>query len=280
MEVQRNKSGHILWTDKLIQFILDNKDNISKIHRETNIRNATISKKLIELGVTERTLGTPRIYTVNENIFDVIDSNEKAYYLGLLASDGSLNQNSSLIRIALEENDKYLLEQFNAFVESNRPIFQANGSHVCETCINSFHMQKALINKGIGYQKSYTLKAPNIDSKYGKAFTLGLFDGDGSITHTTSNNQDAYAFRLTGTKDILEYCLQFLYIYDNKYYLNLAHKCDTTYDLRIIGNYRVFKLFENLYQDNFDKPMKRKYDRFLELKAKAPKRRNSLSKLS
>jgi len=124
-------------------------------------------------------------------------------------------------------------------------------------------MQNALIDKGVGYNKSYELKAPNIDPKYGKAFVLGLFDGDGSITHTVSNNQDAYAFRLVGTKDILEYCLQFLYIYDNKYYLTLAHRCEQTYDLRVIGNYRVCQLFEDLYKDNFNKPMKRKFDRFV-----------------
>lgn len=280
MEVQRNSNGHIFWTDELIKFILDNKNNISEIQRQTGIRKATISKKLTELGITERSSGRPKIYTVDEHIFDIIDSNEKAYYLGLLASDGSLNQNSSLIRLSLEEYDKYLLEQFNNFVKSNRPIFQSAGSHVCEACINSFHMQEALKDKGIGYQKSYNLKAPNIDTKYGKAFVLGLFDGDGSITYSNSQNQDAYAFRLTGTKEILEYCLQFLYIYDNKYYLTLAHNCNTTYDLRVIGNYRVAQLFEHLYQDNFNKPMKRKYDRFLELKQKAPKRRNSFSKLS
>lgn len=232
------------------------------------------------MGFPERSKGSPRKYFVNENIFDEIDNLEKAYYLGLLASDGSLNQNSSLIRLSLHEKDKYLLEQFNNFIQSNRPIFKSNNSKVCEVCINSFHMQQALIEKGIVYQKSYNLTAPKIDNKFGKAFTLGLFDGDGSITHTTSNNQDAYAFRLIGTKEILEYCLQFLYIYDNKYYLNLAHNCRQTYDLRVIGNYRVYKLFEDLYKDNFNNPMKRKYDRFLELKAKAPKGRNFLSKLS
>ena len=192
-----------------------------------------------------------------------------------------MNQNSPLIRLGLEENDRYLLEQFNDFVGSNRPIFQSINSKMCEASINSFHMQNALIDKGVGYQKSYNLKAPNIDKIYGKAFVLGLFDGDGSITRSIIDDKYAsYAFRLIGTKEILEYCLQFLYIYDCKYYLTLAHRCQTTYDLRVVGNYRVFKLLENLYEDNFDKPMKRKYDRFLELKQKAPRRRNSPSKLS
>ena len=280
MEVQRNKCGHILWTQELLDFIIENKYNISKASKEIRVRTATISKKLTELGIVERS-GSLRKYTINEHIFDTIDSNEKAYYLGLLASDGSLNQNSSLIRLGLEEKDKYLLEQFNNFVGSNRPIFQSTNRKLCEACINSFHMQNALIDKGIGYQKSHNLKAPNIDEKYGKAFVLGLFDGDGSITCSLIDGKyKSYAFRLVGTKEILEYCLQFLYIYDNKYYLTLAHRCQTTYDLRVVGNYRVLKLLEDLYQDNFDKPMKRKYDRFLELKQKAPRRRNSPSKLS
>jgi len=131
MEIQRNASGHILWTEELINYIITNHLNISKISKETGIRKQTISKKLNDLGITDRAFGGIRKYTINETIFDNIDSLEKAYYLGLLASDGSLNKNSSLIRLSLHANDKYLLEQFNQFVGSNRPIFQSTNSSVC-----------------------------------------------------------------------------------------------------------------------------------------------------
>lgn len=264
----------------MIKFIIEHKDNISYIHKETGIRNQTISKKLDTLGVTERTNGRLPIYSKDENIFSNIDSNEKAYYLGLLAADGSLNKNSTLIRLSLHKDDQYLLEQFNAFMKSNRPIFQGANKNCFEVCINSKKIQEDLIKIGIGYNKSYTLKAPNIDDKFGKAFVLGLFDGDGSIIISNQNGYEHYEFRITGTKDILEYVVRFLYIEDNKYSIGLEHRCQQTYQLRIFGNYRVYKLLENLYKNNFDRPMKRKYDRFLRLQAKAPKKRNFLSKLS
>lgn len=281
MKVQRNQNGHILWTDSLLNFIIANRDNISYISRETGIRKQTISKKLTELGYKERTRGHVRQYHCNEHAFQEIDTVEKAYYLGLLAADGSLNKKSSLIRLSLHQDDKYLLEQFNRFVESDRPIFQSKNSSCCEACINSFIMQQDLLKLGIGYDKSYNLTRPRINDKMGKAFTLGLFDGDGSITISHKGDKYlAYEFKVIGTKDILSYIVNFLYIYDGKYTINLEHNCSSTYQLRVSGNYRVYTLLKDLYSNNFDKPMKRKYDRFLQLQNMAPRRRNSPSKLS
>lgn len=141
-------------------------------------------------------------------------------------------------------------------------------------------MQQDLLDKGIGYNKSYELKAPNIDDVYGKFFVLGLFDGDGCISISNNGGYESYCFRITGTKDILEYAVRFLFIYDNKYSISLEHRCSNTYQLRVNGNYRVYKLLEDLYNNNYPYSMKRKYDRFLKLQNKAPKRRNSFSKLS
>lgn len=264
----------------MVNFIILNRENISYIHRVTGIRKQTISKKLISLGYIDRTQGRVRTYTCNENIFHDINSIEKAYYLGLLAADGSLNRDSNLIRLSLSEEDYYLLEQFNAFIESNRPIYKHKDCKCCEVCINSRIMQQDLINKGIGYNKSYTLKAPNIDDIYGKSFVLGLFDGDGNISISNNGGYETYCFRITGTKDILKYAIKFLYIYDNKYNIQLEHNCSVTYQLRVDGNYRVYCLLQDLYNNNYLKSMRRKYDRFLKLQAKAPKRRNSFSKLS
>jgi hypothetical protein len=266
MKVQRNRNGHISWTDELINFIIENRYNISYASRETGIRNQTISRKLNQLGYTDRTKGNLRKYTVNENIFDNIDSKEKAYYLGLLAADGSLNQNSSLVRLSLHNNDKYMLEQFNDFVGSNRPIFSNKNDCCSEACINSFYMQKSLIKFGVGYQKSYNLKAPNINNLYAKSFILGLFDGDGSISKTIDKDgYPHYSFRITGTKDILEYCASHLYIFDGKYSIKLEHRCKDTYQLSVIGNKKTALLLLDLYDNNFNKPLKRKYFRFQEL---------------
>lgn len=226
MIVQRKSNGHILWTDELIKFLIENKNNISYIHRETGIRQQTISKKLTELGVIERTKGRLPKYTKNEKIFSKIDTKEKAYYLGLLAADGSLNQKSTLVRLALHEDDIELLQQFNDFLESNRPIFKSSNKSCYEVCVNSKQIQEDLIKLGVGYNKSYELKAPDIPDIFGKSFTLGLFDGDGSIVISKQNKYEHFEFRVTGTKEILEYIVQFLYIKDNKYSIQLEHRCE------------------------------------------------------
>ena len=55
-----------------------------------------------------------RIYTLNENYFEQIDTQEKAYFLGFLWADGC-NCNG-VIHLVLQEKDKYILEKFNELI--------------------------------------------------------------------------------------------------------------------------------------------------------------------
>lgn len=52
-----------------------------------------------------------RKYWRNSNYFDVIDTPNKAYFLGLLSSDGCNNTDARQIIISLSEEDGYLLER-------------------------------------------------------------------------------------------------------------------------------------------------------------------------
>ena len=52
-------------------------------------------------------------FCINPNYFQTIDSNKKAYFLGLLMSDGYICENvySKEFGIALQSSDKYILEE-------------------------------------------------------------------------------------------------------------------------------------------------------------------------
>lgn len=54
-------------------------------------------------------------YTFNENIFSIIDNEEKAYWLGFLYADGYLTD-QGLFGCALQEKDKAHLNKFLTFL--------------------------------------------------------------------------------------------------------------------------------------------------------------------
>ena len=64
-----------------------------------------------------------KIYTINEDYFDIIDTEEKAYLLGFLYADGNHFTKKNRITIGLQEKDKHILEKFNELIGSNRPLF-------------------------------------------------------------------------------------------------------------------------------------------------------------
>ena len=48
----------------------------------------------------------------HRHIFDQIDTQEKAYWLGFILADGYLNTNKHMLRIKLGDKDKHHLEKF------------------------------------------------------------------------------------------------------------------------------------------------------------------------
>src|ERR1700686_1372684 len=89
--------------------------------KKFNIDNNSIKNRLIKHGIQLRTLSEAnRIYSFDENIFEKIDSHEKAYWLGFLASDGSIYNNA--IKIGLSFKDFAHLEKFRYFLKADHPI--------------------------------------------------------------------------------------------------------------------------------------------------------------
>ena len=144
-----------------------------------------------------------KVAILNHNYFDNIDSEEKAYFLGLLTADGNIQHhikkgNSWTITLELMKDDKYLVEQFGKAVESDKQVkeyvnnsgFQKkNGKpHVeCRLTLSSSHMAKTLIEKyGIVPNKSLVLNIlPQLSDIYMPHYIRGYMDGNGSITYHT-----------------------------------------------------------------------------------------------
>lgn len=149
---------------------------------------------------------------VNNFIFEKIDSEEKAYWLGFMYADGNIqydeSKNINRIELGLQARDRSHLVKFKNFLQSTRdPKFRekTNSYRVMFSCKN---MCEDLIKLGCTPRKSLTLKFPSynqVPKKLIKHFVRGYFDGDGSIS--LKENSIIVNISILGTKEFLEQML-------------------------------------------------------------------------
>ena len=142
-----------------------------------------------------------RQYYCDFNYFANIDNHDKAYIIGLLASDGCLfkrSEHQGLWQITLQEGDRLILEKISLKIQSDKPILVGNRNiknknhkNTCTLSINSDKMYNNLCDVGLFDSKTYYIKSIDlkIPNKYWKDYFRGYFDGDGSINiHKPKSN--------------------------------------------------------------------------------------------
>lgn len=127
----------------------------------------------------------------NRNIFNKIDNEEKAYWLGFIVADGYLNINKHMLRIKLGNRDRSHLIKFIKFIGGNEEMLKSEihsetGNENFYVSLYSKEVMNDLLSLGIEQAKSGKEKVCNIDKKYYRDFIRGLWDGDGFIRENLS----------------------------------------------------------------------------------------------
>lgn len=140
----------------------------------------------------------------NRNIFNKIDNEEKAYWLGFIVADGYLNINKHMLRIKLGNRDRSHLIKFIKFVGGNEEMLKSEihsetGNENFYVSLYSKEVMNDLISLGIEQAKSGKEKVCNIDKKYYRDFIRGLWDGDGFIRENLSG------IGLVGSEEVLAF---------------------------------------------------------------------------
>lgn len=213
-----------------------------------------------------------RKYKVNEKYFDLIDSANKAYFLGLLASDGCNYVRSGTIQIQLQIQDIHILEQLRIDIQSERPIskFTRKNREYCMLRINSRLISNRLEQLGIRARKSLTLEFPEIPDKVLPDFIRGYFDGDGSLGYYKKKEQFNLSFAVTQQfgKELQKILLSKFGLKANLILrTKKGYSIKNTYQL-CTGNMIKLKLFFAWIYDNAEIFLARKYERYLLLKAR------------
>lgn len=247
---------------------LYNDYSVSQIASIYNVSKKTILNLLHDNNVKMRDAKLcHRKYMLNEFYFDTIDSQEKAYILGLLWADG-YNDEKGHISISLQEQDIDILEKIKKQINTNIPLnyrkfseYRAGWKNQYRLFINSKHISKKLSEYGMYSNKSLTAKFPDwLDKKLYPHFIRGYLDGDGHI----GNRLVSFAgsiYLIPKIKEILENeCEACCYIYKGTGCLNLH-----------INKKQSRANVLNYMYKNANIYLQRKYDKYLEMMAKINK---------
>ena len=115
---------------------------VTEIGRLLNLDRGQISKKLKELGYsTERN-------PIQKDIFSIIDSEEKAYWLGFLYADGYVNKIQGQVAVALKEEDLQHLKKLKNFLKCNNKISYDKTNHAYKLSFCCSQITNDLIKLG------------------------------------------------------------------------------------------------------------------------------------
>ena len=221
-----------------------------------------------------------RTYSINEKYFEKIDTEDKAYFLGLMYADGNIF--GSRMKIGLQEKDKNILEKFKKYIKYNGPLMLRKGGKRDDgwgVRKNQYILQivnqkisKSLSNLGCIPKKSLVLQFPTekqVPKKWIRHFIRGVMDGDGYFSkyNIKANKTTKMQVCLVSTIMFLEKLTTILKEeLDINTFITKRHKerNTVTRQMFISGTNQVTKFLNWIYKDS-TVSLDRKYLKYKEI---------------
>ena len=251
------------------------------LSKEYNITNVAISALLKRHGFISKSQSElQRKYFINENFFDIIDTEEKSYILGLLYADGYNNINRNSVNLSLQEKDKKVLEQITELIQPTKPLqfilaskkigFEKS-NHQYRLVIANKHISNQLLNLGCIQTKTFKITFPTeeqVPKELQRHFIRGYFDGDGYIGICKKKG----LIDIVGTKDL---CDSFASIFKNELNINtyqrqrFPERKNNIWSIAISGNKQIKLFCDYIYNEAtiYIERKHIKYKEFLDLNA-------------
>ena len=203
--------------------------------------------------------------TFNNTIFNKIDTEEKAYWLGFLYADGSVSSfPRNTIELSLQLLDANHLDKFKSFLNSSNNIKLDFKVKRCRFSVCNKQFKTDLIKNGCTPKKSLILTFPSeniVPKNLQRHFIRGYFDGDGCLSHTYSDTKKkrfTISTSMLGTKNFCKSVKKILQ--ENKISCNWYHnkKCNENIWSIDFNKNNSVKLLNYLYE-NASVYLERKY---------------------
>lgn len=255
---------------RFIKRLISNGWSYSKIGKLLGISQNTIAYRCREYGIDKSTkwVGRKRQYSLDEKYFELIDTPEKAYWVGFLAADGYVNSSKGILELGLQRQDESHIKKFAKAINTNKPIYQKdskyNGKKYPSSLlrINSHKMVNDLNALGIIERKSLIYSPPTenqIDKGLIKYWILGYLDGDGSIS---IDKNKRYSLSFVGTMKTLSFIQKFFST--NVAYRN-EHNTGKTFSI-IYAESKTKEILDYLYDnDAIYFCLERKYKKYIQI---------------
>lgn len=204
-----------------------------------------------------------KIYTINDNYFENIDTPRKAYWLGMIYADGSIKkikdeleetlaEGSRRLTFGLNIDDEYMVK--NLIDDLGSDHYVHHYKTLAYFNISSVKMFNDLVNHGIVPNKSYVYTFPlNVPNNLITHYVRGVFDGDGCVTGKEKQMQ----VQITGNKPFCDWICKVI----GKGHVTKYSDKKTVFRWRMGGWKQVKWFYEYLYKDA-DMFLERKYDVF------------------
>ena len=237
--------------NKLIDLYSVPSISIKQLSEQYNIDPRRIKRIFVKRGIPIKSLSELYTKKFDHNFFDIIDSEEKAYWLGFIYADGYVT--NSVFGVKLSDKDSDHLLKLKMALHSEHKIGHYvgntgynNNTNYCSLTINNEHLVNSLIDNGVVYNKSKVLRFPNseiVPDELVHHFIRGYFDGDGSVYFTRY-----ICISFEGTESFLLPLLNILSeisgtkakLYNSKN----GHK-----SLKIGGSIQVKTIYDYMYKD-------------------------------
>lgn len=233
--------------------------------------------KMCEIGKGKFTHRNQRVYSVNDDFFEVPNI-LNCYWAGFIAADGYVRKNE--LKIDLSLKDKTQLYRFKSDIGYQGIIHEykvekvyKNKKRIFEACYISITSEKIvndlLKNFNITNKKSLILLPPNINDKnLIDAFICGYIDGDGSVclyTNYARKVQKSLTISMLGTHEMMLWVQNRFYEMFGKkvgcigvYNKNKDDEHKNTYKYTLGASKYVRTLFLHFYEMSIKK-MERKW---------------------
>lgn len=202
-------------------------------------------------------------YTLNEDYFKEINTENKAYILGFIAADGYVHHHGVTIKI--NKKDKDVLDFIKKELNHNSPLKEITEDrivlNICSTILS-----KDLGNFGLFSNKTQSLEFPKmIPSNLYRHFIRGFFDGDGCVAYRKykdGRTKLGILVNFVGTNSMISSINE---IVNSETFIGLKnitlHTKSPVYYLQYQGSKQV-KTFYNYLYANYTFCLQRKLEKF------------------
>lgn len=193
---------------------------------------------------------------IDSYIFDLINTPEKAYWLGFIFADGYVSKENNF-ELSLAVKDLNHLNKFKNFIKFGGKIYIDEKVGRCRLQFQDSQIVNSLKKTGCINKKSLVLKFPEIDECLYSHFIRGYFDGDGHVT----NPENSIAVSIVGTLEFLQSVHNILNIPKYKIKHRQVKHSPEVYISEFSGE--DARNFGRFIYNNSNVHLERKYERFI-----------------